>query len=102
MIMSSVDRIRNEYSNPTRGPSGIGSDKKNLAYFSDRASENSKIAPRARGGEVRLPDTGGKPSLPDTNHKHAGNDPYPAAKRDLNSTGDSPYMKGIRRTVNGS
>jgi hypothetical protein len=102
--MSRVDRIRNEYSKPTRGPSGIASDPKNLRDWSKRASDNSELAPRAKGGAIDLPNTGGAPSMRSTASKPKGfgGDPYAKAKADMNSTGDSPYMKGVRRTVNGS
>lgn len=38
-----------EYSDPMRGPHGSASWKPNLDFWSERATENSQIAPRAKG-----------------------------------------------------
>jgi hypothetical protein len=67
----------------------------------DRATENSKISPRASDGKMKLPSTGGKVKTRDTSMSPrtsrkidaamAGKDPD-----DLNHLGSS-YMKSIRR-----
>jgi hypothetical protein len=44
--MSRQDRVK-EYANPQHGPQGAGRDQKNLDAWSDRAEENSQLAPRA-------------------------------------------------------
>jgi hypothetical protein len=85
----------------TRGPHGAGRDQANIDYWSDRATENSKIAPRASDGEMRLPST--KVTARDT-----GMQPYRSrsvdnamkeAKADLNDEGGSAYIRGIRRNA---
>lgn len=45
---------------------GQSRDKSALRFWADRAERNSAIAPRARSGEMRLPDTGGKVRLQST------------------------------------
>jgi len=45
------------------GPDGR-STKKALKFWTDRATENTKIAPRARDGEVRNFDTGSPTKSP--------------------------------------
>ncbi len=50
-------RVMAEYS-LTAGPDGR-STQKALRVWSNRATENSQIKSRTRGGETRLPDTGG-------------------------------------------
>jgi hypothetical protein len=97
--MSRISRLR-EYSNPTKGQPGAGRDQKNLDYWAGRATENSKLAPRASKGEMKLPDTGksmesrSTKSAPRTN---AEIDKRMAGKDDLNHAGDSAYLAGIRR-----
>lgn len=58
---------KKEYS-PTAGPSGL-STKQALRYWSNRASANSDQSTRARGGEIRLPDSGGAIKLHSTSDK---------------------------------
>jgi hypothetical protein len=96
--MSLEKRVKG-YADPTRGPHGAGRDQENLRYWQDRATENSEIGPRASDGEMHLPST--KMGTRDT-----GMQPYRSrsvdnvmkeAKADLDVTGDSPYMRGIRR-----
>lgn len=77
------------------GPSGASRDPANLKYWSDRAEANSKIAPRARSGEMRLPDTDSGSGVPWKN-SHKG-DMRATAKADKNDVGAS-FMPGTRRT----
>jgi hypothetical protein len=72
-----------EYNRPGNKVSGImDPEAGNLGFWQDRAKSNSKIAPRARGGEMRLPSTGGDVRLRDTASAPIGFDshPYPNAK----------------------
>lgn len=98
--MSRIERLK-EYANPSRRENwdGESCDKANLDRWSKRASENSKVAPRARGGEIKLPDTDSdEVSLHDTAAKPRRDaDARAVAKADKNFVGDSPYMAGIRR-----
>ena len=94
------------YANPSRRENwdGESCDKANLDRWSARAAENSKVAPRARGGAMKLPDTG-KMSRHDTASKMtAGAESgegriQKAAKADTNHAGDSSYLRGIRRNA---
>jgi len=133
-----MERIK-DYSQPGKWVSGIANQEE-ISYWSKRAEGNSKIAPRARSGEMRLPNTGGDVRLRDTASEPVGfqGNPYPnakggsgygssymesvrnsgrgkvvsgnvkgsgsdallgKAKADKNSTGESPYMKNVRRSV---
>jgi hypothetical protein len=97
--MSRIDRLK-EYSKPTKGWQGAGRDQDNIDRWSDRATENSKIAPRASDGEVKLPPTGdvkmrSTKSAPRTT---AEIDAHMRGKDDLNHAG-SDYMKSIRRNA---
>ena|SRR5258708_29066355 len=97
--MSRLDRLK-EYSNPMRGQPGAGRDEKNLEYWADRAKENSRLAPRASDGEMKLPSTGKRTDLRDTAaapRQSRNADARAVAKRDLNIAGDSQYLRGIRR-----
>ncbi|MCP3382858.1 hypothetical protein NLM31_21050 [Bradyrhizobium sp. CCGUVB4N] len=109
--MSRLDRLR-EYSRPTRRENwdGESCDKANLDRWSQRATENSKVAPRARGGAMRLPDTdsdgrGGKITAGAESGvgrlqkaAHADKDARAAAKADTNhASSESDYLASIRR-----
>ena len=99
--MSSVDRLK-EYAKPLRKENwqGAGRAQANIGRWSDRATEQSQIAPRASGGEVKLPDTGKQTALRDTamSPRAARNaDARMVAKDDKNFVGDSSYMAGVRR-----
>ncbi len=101
--MSRQSRLK-EYANPSRRENwdGESCDKANIDRWSARAEANSKLAPRARGGEIKLPDTGGDVDLHDTAAKprrDAGVDARTKAKADLNSDGGSSYFRGIRRNA---
>jgi hypothetical protein len=87
-----------------KGPSGFSSSKKDLAYWSERASKNSLNATRATNKAMELPSTGGKVKQRSTSNppKGFGGDPYAKARGNLNHAGDSSYMKGVRRTVGGA
>jgi len=49
--------ILKEATNPLAKPAGQNT-AANLRYWSSRATECSAIAPRARGGEIKLPESG--------------------------------------------
>jgi hypothetical protein len=82
-----------------KGPGGFSSSKSDLSYWSKRASNNSEIATRAKGGKMNVHSTGGAPSLRSTSSKPKGfsGDPYAKARGNTNHAGDSSYMRGIRR-----
>lgn len=84
--MSRQDRLKHI----TDGPSGSSRDS--LKYWSDRAEENSKIAPRAKGGEVKLPDGGTGVAWKDS---HKGN-MRATGKADKNHVGGT-HLPNVRR-----
>lgn len=97
--MSRQDRLK-EYAKPLRAANwqGAGRDQANIDRWSARAAENSKIAPRATDGPMKLPstkvnqrDTSMKPYQPRTN--------YGTDAMETNIEGDSVYLRGIRRTT---
>jgi hypothetical protein len=93
-----VKRLK-EYAHPTKGPHGAASSKENLDCWADRAKSNSKIAPRASDGEMKLPSTG-KMDVRDTGMGPKVSrkvDARMAAKQNPNFVGESSYMRGIRR-----
>jgi hypothetical protein len=95
--MSRISRLK-EYADPMRGPHGAGSSEENIRYWQDRATANSQIAPRAKGGEMKLPNT--KVTVRDTGMKPKVSrnvDRLMAGKDDPNMVGDSSYMRGVRR-----
>jgi hypothetical protein len=99
--MSSLDRLK-QYEKPLRAGNWQGSsrDESNISRWSNRATAESKIAPRARGGEMKLPSTGKQTELRDTSMspRAARNaDARMVAKDDKNFVGDSSYMAGVRR-----
>ena len=96
--MGNFDKRLREYSRPQESVSGFSSSKKDMSYWSKRASDNSETATRATNKAMSLPDTGGKVSNRSTSSppKGFGGDPYKKAKADLNSVGSS-YMRGVRR-----
>ena len=100
--MSGIREKRIErYNRPQDWISGIANPAaKNLPGWSKRAEDNSQIAPRAKGGKMDLPSTGGNVKLRTTSSppKGAGDDPYKRAKADMNSTGESMYMRDVRRS----
>ena len=94
--MSRIDRLR-EYRN-MEGPCGASRNKSDLNYWSNRASAHSEQGKRAKGGPVKLYDTGGQPTLHDTAAKHVPADPYPKARSDLNHADSSSFMRDVRRS----
>jgi hypothetical protein len=96
--MSRLSRLE-EYADPMRGPHGSASDAQNLKDWSDEATRNSKIAPRASDGPMNLPST--KVNVRDSAMapKVSRNvDRAMRGKNDLNHVSDgSDYMKSIRR-----
>ena len=99
--MSRLDRLK-EYAKPTREANwqGAGRDQANIDRWSQRATEESKIAPRASGGEMKLPSTGRKVETRDTAMSPRTSRKVDAAMRgegDLNHVGGSDYMNSIRR-----
>lgn len=100
--MSRVQRVK-DYANPRRRENWDGeSTSENIARWSERASANSKLSPRASKGEMKLPDTGAM-DLRDTGaapRKDASVDARMKAKADLNHLVDaSPFMKDVRRNA---
>jgi hypothetical protein len=102
--MSRLERLR-EYARPSRPENwqGAGRDQANIDRWSERASENSQVAPRAAKGEVRVPDTGKRTELRDTAMSPRTSRKVDAAMRgadedDLNHVG-SPFMRDVRRTT---
>jgi hypothetical protein len=75
------------------------STEKNIDKWSERASANSKIAPRAKDGEIDLPstkvrtrDTAQKPFV-----KRSAEAMIKAAREDTNNVDSGNYCRGIRR-----
>ena len=98
--MSRLSRLK-EYADPMRGPHGAASSKENLDDWSARATENSKVAPRAKGGKMRLPSTGKAMGTRDTGmrpyaKRAMGDEVIAEAKSDKNNVGSS-FMKSVRR-----
>jgi hypothetical protein len=97
----SLEKRLKGYANPQKGPHGAGRDQANIDYWSDRATENSKIAPRASDGPMRL--TSGKVM----NTRDTGMQPYRSrnvdarmkALDDMDVAGDINFMPGVRRQV---
>ena len=86
-----------EYADPLHGPHGSASWEPNIRYWQDRATENSKIAPRAKSGEMKLPST--KVRTRDTSMRPKEQrkvDALLVAKDDHNNVGSS-FMPGVRR-----
>ena len=77
------------------GPRGQSRDMRDINKWSDRAERNSEIAPRAKGGEMRLHDTSAPAGVPWSGS--AGNK-MREAKADKNDVGSS-FMKQVRRTT---
>ena len=100
MSRNRIERLK-EYSDPMRGPHGSASDAQNLKDWEDRATANSKIAPRASNGPMKLPSTGRKMETRDTSMSPKASrkvDAQMRGKDDLNHVADgSDYMKSIRR-----
>jgi hypothetical protein len=97
-----IERLR-QYSKPTRAGNwqGAGRSQENIDRWSERASDNSQIAPRASSGEVKVPDTGKRTELRDTAMSPRTSRKVDAAMRgedDLNHVG-SPFMRDVRRTT---
>jgi hypothetical protein len=106
--MSRLDRLK-KLQDPQSDPQGSASWKPNLDFWSERASENSKLAPRAKGPvHGGPPGTHGEdpPSLPSTKVTTRDTAMKPkvsrkvdaamAGKDDLNHVGGS-YMPTVRR-----
>jgi hypothetical protein len=100
--MSRLDRLK-EYAKPNSGPKGATHGRQDrVDYWSNWATENSAIAPRASDGPMQLPDTG-KVKLHSTKSSPrtlAEIDRHMARKDDLNhvAVGGSDYMKSVRRS----
>jgi hypothetical protein len=99
--MSSISRLK-EYEKPLRKQNwqGAGRSQANIDRWSNRATEQSRIAPRASGGEVKLPDTGKQTALRDTAMSPRTSRKVATRGKDVpNFVGDSSYMAGIRRNA---
>ena len=97
--MSRLERLK-EYADPMRGPHGAASAQESLDDWSARATANSKLAPRAKGGKMDLPSTGKRMNLRDTEMRPKASrnaDARAKAMADTNIVGDSGYMRGVRR-----
>ena len=82
-----------------KGPKGEASSQKNLDYWAGYSTENSKLAPRASDGPMKLSST--KVNTRDTSMK-----PYKSAESmrkealaDIDIVGSSPFMRDVRRTT---
>jgi hypothetical protein len=90
---SRTDRLK-DYANPTNSKNWCGeSTKEYVARWSARASANSQLAPRAKGGEIELPDTSESPAV--THPRFTGD--ARAEGKQGNFAGSSPFAKGVRR-----
>ena len=97
-LVSRADRLKS-YAR-MEGPAGAGRDIENVRYWQGRAESNSQLAPRALDGPIRLPST--KVNVRDTAMSALVSrkvDARMAAKGDLNMVGNSPFMRGVRRTT---
>ena len=92
-MASRLERLRSY--KKMEGPKGESHDMRNLDYWSARASENSNMWHRAKGGEVKLPSTGGQWDAPP--YRSEGEAMRKTALRDLNHLG-SDYEKNVRRS----
>jgi hypothetical protein len=98
MVKNPLEKRLKEYSDPLHGPHGAASWKPNFDFWIDRASDNSKIAPRASDGPMVEHDTGKKMAVrdsamqPKTSRKV---DALMAGKGDLNYSGT--YLPKVRR-----
>jgi hypothetical protein len=98
--MTRQSRIR-DYATPSSKVWWDGrSNKEAIDRFAERARENSKLAPRALSGEVRLPETGNL-NLHNTEKRPTGdgNDARARAKADLNHdvAGDTAYDASLSK-----
>jgi hypothetical protein len=71
----------------------------NVDYWSKRAETNSKLAPRASNGPMRLPDKAPRPNVKALFYKSEGVAMRSDAKADKNMVGSTPYMRSARRDV---
>jgi hypothetical protein len=108
--MSRLDRLK-KLQDPQSDPQGAASDKGNIDFWINRASENSKDrTTRAKGRVLGGPQgSHGKdaPKLPSTTVTVRDSSMKPkvsrkvdaamAGKDDLNHVGGSDYMKSVRR-----
>ena len=77
---------------------GASRDQGNIDRFSQRATANSELAPRASDGPMKLPST--KVNTRDTSmrpYKSQGEAMRREAMADRNIEGDSPFMRSVRR-----
>jgi hypothetical protein len=91
--MSSIERLR-EYK-AQKGPHGE-STKANIKYWQERASENSDSHSHWAAGKTS---TNGKPTKDLDLPKLPSTDARTVAKENLNHSGDSSFMPGVRRTT---
>jgi hypothetical protein len=95
--MSRTERIK-QYATPSSGPDnwkGAGRDQANIDRWSERAHENSRLAPRAKS-TMELPNTG-KAELSDTNAGRVA-DPQRVGKQLDHDPSATRFMPGgVRR-----
>lgn len=91
--MSRMQRLR-DYKTE-KGPKGE-STMRNINYWSNRATENSQLAPRAKK-TMDLPSTG-EMKLSNSAEPYVA-DPRREAKADLNFEGSKTFMPRVRRNA---
>jgi hypothetical protein len=97
IAMKNIRQSRVEDYAKMKGPKGAGRTEKNLDYWSDRASKNSKVAPRASDGQMKLPST--KVNVRDSSMKpYVSRDTRAMAKADQNHDLEAAYMRNVRRS----
>ena len=92
--MSRMKRLQ-EYADPSHSEWRGQSTQPNIDRWSKRSTSESKLAPRAKSGDVKLPSTG-EMSMHST-HGRAG-DARAEAKADRNHVDKlTEYMRGVKR-----
>jgi hypothetical protein len=84
--------------NVMKGPKGESSSQENLDFWSNRATANSKCAPHASDGPMKLPST--KVSNRDTSmkpYKSQADSMVKEALADIDIVGSKPFMPKVRR-----
>jgi hypothetical protein len=109
--MSRISRLRDEYSKPTKGWQGQSREQGYIDRWSNRATAESQIAPRAAGtrstnGEIapdrdppRVPSTGALANRDTSMRPREARkvDRLMSGKDDLNHVGSGSYLPEVRR-----